>query len=175
MFTDGHFGTVDADIDAPEAWSITRGNNNIIIAVLDEGLTPNHSDLPNTRQIRLNGSNFGDGDPNNPSPTGNNNHGNASAGIIAAIQNNNEGITGIAPNCRIMPIRIFNTDGSGITPERLAAAINFARLNGAHIISNSWGYSSTNPNFYPVIRDAIIVATTQGRNGLGCIVVFFNE
>ena len=172
VFTDGHFGTSDADIDAPEAWDITKGDSNIIIAVLDEGLTSNHPDLPNSRQIRLNGSNFADGDPNDPSPTADNNHGNASAGIIGATQNNNQGIAGIAPNCKIMPIRIFNTNGSGITPERLAGAIDFARQNGAHIISNSWGYGSDNSNLFPVIRDAIIVATTQGRNNLGCVVVF---
>lgn len=174
VFTDGHFGTVDADIDAPEAWSITRGNNNVIIAVIDEGITPNHPDLPTARQIRLNGSNFGaNGQLNDPSPIGNENHGNACAGIIAATQNNNEGITGIAPNCRIMPIRVTFWPNSS-TPQQFAAAINFARLNGAHIISNSWGFGqgSTNPNLYPVIRDAIIAATTQGRNGLGCIVVF---
>jgi len=174
VFTDGHSGTVDADIDAPEAWTMTTGNNNIIIAVLDEGLTSDHPDLPNTRQIRLNGSNFGDGDSNNPSPAGNHNHGNACAGTIAATQNNNQGISGIAPNCRIMPIRIFNSDGSGITPDRLAEAISFARTNGASIISNSWsfGIGATNPNLYPAIRDAIISATTLGRNGLGCVVVF---
>ena len=73
VFTYGHSETNDADIDAPEAWTISTGNNNIIIAVLDEDLTADHPDLPNTRQIRLNGSNFADGDLNNPSPTGNHN------------------------------------------------------------------------------------------------------
>jgi subtilisin family serine protease len=167
VFTDGHSGVVDADIDAPEAWTVTRGSNNIIIAVLDEGVTSNHPDLPNTRQVRLNGSNYGDGDPNNPSPTLNGNHGNSCAGVIAATQNNNQGISGIAPNCRIMPIRT-----QGATTAEVADAIDFARLNGAHIISCSWGYVSTNPNLIPAIRDAIITATTLGRNGLGCVVVF---
>jgi subtilisin family serine protease len=69
----GHTGTSDADIDAPEAWDITRGSNNIVIAVFDEGVTSNHPDLPNTRQVRLNGSNFGSGNVNDPSPTGNSN------------------------------------------------------------------------------------------------------
>lgn len=172
VFNDGHSGTVDADIDAPEAWDITRGNESIIIAVLDQGLTSNHPDLPNSRQIRLAGSNFGDGDPNNPSPVANDNHGNACAGIIAATQDNNEGIAGIAPNCKIMPVRIFNAGGNGITPQRTADAIEFAWQNGAQIISNSWGYNSNDPNFLPVVRDAIQNATTQGRNGLGSIVVF---
>tara|TARA_R110002096_G_scaffold434606_1_gene656863 strand:+ start:2724 stop:5210 length:2487 start_codon:yes stop_codon:yes gene_type:complete len=172
VFADGHSGTADADIDAPEAWDISTGSSNIVIAVLDQGVTSNHPDLPNTRQIRLNGSNFGDGNPNNPSPTGNSNHGNGCAGIIAATQNNNQGVSGIAPNCQVMPIRIFNTNDTGITPQRLADAIVFAVDNGADIISNSWGYSSSNPNLQPVIRDAIIYATTQGRNNLGCVVVF---
>lgn len=172
VFTDGHSGTSDADIDAPEAWAVTQGNNNIVIAVLDQGVTPNHPDLPNARQIRLNGSNFADGNANDPSPTGDSNHGNGCAGIIGATRNNNIGIAGIAPNCRIMPIRIFNANNTGITPQRLADAITFARQNGADIISNSWGYNSDNPNLQPVIRDAIIAATTQGRNTRGCVVVF---
>jgi len=172
VFTDGHSGTIDADIDAPEAWTITTGNSNVIVAVLDDGLTSDHPDLPNTRQVRLNGSNFGDGDVNDPSPAGNANHGNACAGIIGATQNNSEGISGIAPNCKIMPIRINNADGSGITASKLTDAIDFARINGAQIISNSWGVGDQNPNSVPAIKNAIIAATTQGRNGLGCIVVF---
>jgi len=172
IFTDGHSGNIDADIDAPEAWGITKGSSDIIIAVLDAGVTSNHPDLPNSRQIRLNGSNFADGNVNNPSPTADNNHGNASTGIIGATHNN-QGIAGIAPNCKIMPVRIVNTDGSGITPQGIADAIDFARQNGADIISNSWGYDSDNPNFIPVIKDAIIAATTTGRNNnKGCVVVF---
>jgi subtilisin family serine protease len=171
VFNDGHFGTADADIDGPEAWALTAGGN-ILVAVLDEGVSPNHPDLPNARQVRLNGSNFADGDPNDPSPTGNMNHGNSCAGVIAATQNNNEGIAGICPNCRIMPIRIFNANGTGIPSNRLADAIDFARTNGAAIISNSWGFNSSNPNFQPVIVTAIQNATTQGRGDLGCVVLF---
>ncbi len=88
-FNDGHTGTTDADIDAPEAWNITRGNEDIIIAVLDEGVTPDHPDLPNARQLRLNGSNFAapydQSNPNDPSPIGNGNHGNACAGVFLFI------------------------------------------------------------------------------------------
>lgn len=78
---DGHAGTADADIDAPEAWTYTQGSSAIVVAVVDEGVSANHPDLPASRQVRLAGSNFADGDPNDPSPTGNHNHGNASAGL----------------------------------------------------------------------------------------------
>ncbi len=43
---------------------MTKGNNAVVIAVIDEGVTSDHTDLPNTRQVRLIGSNFGDGNSN---------------------------------------------------------------------------------------------------------------
>jgi len=174
IFTDGHSGTNDADIDAPEAWEITTGCSNIVVAVIDEGVTNNHPDLPNTRQLRLTGSDLVDMDAN-PSPTGNNNHGNACAGVIAATMNNNQGIAGIAPSCKIMPIRI---DYVSSTVADFALAILFAANNGAHIISNSWGlrdlysYPPFSPNLYPEVVTAIQYAVNNGRNGNGCIVVF---
>ena len=167
----GHSGTAGADINAPEAWDITKGSSDVVIAVLDAGVTSGHPDLPDTRQVRLNGSNFADGNVNDPSPTGDHDHGNSCAGVIAA-SHNSEGVAGIAPNCKIMPVRIFDSDGYGISSTQLAAAITFAKNNGAYIISNSWGYSSSNPNLYPVIVDAISDATTNGREGKGCVVVF---
>jgi subtilisin family serine protease len=155
----GHSGTPDADIDAPEAWDITMGSSNIVVAVFDEGVTSNHPDLPNSRQVRLNGSNFGSGDVNDPSPTVNDNHGNSCAGVIAATINNNQGIAGIAPNCRIMPLRWDETTSSN----EMADAIEFAVDNGANIISNSWGYNTANNNLIPAIVSAIQYAVDNGR------------
>lgn len=170
---DGHTGTADADVDAPEAWDISRGSSDIVVAVIDEGVTSDHADLPNTRQVRLNGSNFAapyDGtNANDPSPVGNGNHGNACAGIIAATMDNNEGIAGIAPSCMIMPIRV----PFGAAPVSVFAnAIDFAWQNGADILSNSWSTASTNPNLIPSIVTAIQNAVTNGRGGLGAVVAF---
>ncbi|WP_295116550.1 S8 family serine peptidase, partial [uncultured Chitinophaga sp.] len=170
---ENHAGTANADINASFAWTRTTGNNNIIVAVLDQGVTSNHPDLPNTRQVRLNGSNFVPGEnANDPSPGASDNHGNACAGIIAATQNNNEGISGVAPSVRIMPIKIMS-ETAGADAAGLANAIDFAWQNGAHVISNSWGFNNqTNPNFSPAIVNAITRAVTQGRSNLGCIVAF---
>jgi len=164
---DNHSGIVDADIDAPQAWTISTGCNDIIVAVIDDGVVSNHPDLPNDRQIRLNGSNFADGDPDNPSPTGNSNHGTACAGIIAASMNNSIGIAGISPNCKIMPIRIFNSNGTDPDEDSVAEAIKFAVDNGANILSNSWGAPTDNQNYQPKVVAAIQYAIDNG-----CTVVF---
>jgi len=157
----GHSGYVDADIDAPEAWALTMGSEDIVIAVIDEGVTSNHPDLPSIRQVRLDGSNFGSGNANDPSPTGNNNHGNACAGVIAATANNGEGIAGIAPLCKIMPIRIESNTRS----PQIADAITFAANNNANIISNSWGFK--NDTYDSAIKNAIENAIEDG-----CLVLF---
>ncbi len=161
--------TIDADIDAPEAWDITKGSPNVIVAIIDEGVSSNHPDLPNSRQVRLNGSNFayqydGTNNQNDPSPTASttsgNNHGNSCAGLVGATQDNNEGISGVAPLCKIMPIKI----PFGSVPANVYAdAINFAVTNNADILSNSWGYGSSNPNLQPVIVSAINNAISNDK------------
>lgn len=94
-----------------------------------------------------------------PSPTGNGNHGNACAGVIAATMNNNQGIAGIAPECRIMPIRLPDN----FDPDVVADAIEFAVNNGANILSNSWGYLTADQNAHPVIVTAINYALNNNR------------
>lgn len=158
----GHSGTIDADIDAPEAWDITKGSPNVVVAVFDSGVTSDHPDLPNSRQIRLNGSNFGSGNSNDPSPTGNDNHGNACAGVIAASMDNNEGIAGIAPYCRIMPLR---WDGSS-SDDRMADGIYFAINNGANVISCSWGVND------PYYTSDVLYAAIQTAIAQNVIVIF---
>lgn len=160
VMDNGHSGTTDADIDAPEAWDITKGSPDIIVAVFDKGVTSDHPDLPNTRQVRLDGSNFGSGNPNDPSPIGNNNHGNACAGVIAATMDNQQGIAGIAPMCKIMPLRWDTTT----SPNDFAEGIQFAVDQGAKIISCSWGYKYSEglDNMYPCITNAINNAIDNG-------------
>ncbi len=159
-------GTPDADIDAPEAWEITTGDPNIIVAVLDQGVDTDHPDLINNIVA---GYDFYDND-NNPNPTGDDAHGTACAGLIAAKGNNGIGITGVAWNCKIMPVRIVGETGF-ITEADIATAIRWAANNGADIMSNSWGWIGTSS---PTIYSAIIDVTSQGgigREGKGCVVL----
>jgi subtilisin family serine protease len=173
---DNRTGTPDADIDAPEAWEVSQGSSQVIVAVLDDGVSAAHPDIPASRQVRLAGSNPFCGDPNNPEPATYRFHGNACAGIIAAAQDNSEGVAGICSNCKIMPIKISD-DGhtpscAELTPAQIANAIKFAVDNGAWVLSNSWSTLYNAPNIFPVIVDAISYATTQGRGQKGCVVVF---
>jgi len=94
-------------------------------------------------------------------------HGTACAGIAAAIQNNNEGISGVAPNCIIIPVCIGR--GNSISNDCAADGIQWAwQTAGVHVISCSWGGGS----YYQQITDAINNAVLYGRKNKGCVVVF---
>jgi len=121
--------------------------------------------------------------PNENDPSGEPiGHGECCAGIIAA-SHNYLGIRGISPRASIIPINIFNdwyiSSGEVYYSEDardLSNAIDFAWDDaGADVLSNSWGYRTAASGDIPY-ADAIIAAIgrarSQGRNGLGSIVVF---
>lgn len=94
-------------------------------------------------------------------------HGTHCAGIASSVGNNSIDVIGLANNCRLMSVSnsLSSTTNSRITR---ADGINWAWQNGADVISNSW----TSGQMFPAIDDAIELALTQGRNGLGTIIVF---
>lgn len=165
-------GTVDADIDAPEAWSITTGNSNIIIAILDSGIpmlngSLSHPDLDDPNKIILGQDflypNLGESDPSVRDEFG---HGTHVAGIAAAETNNNTGIAGVAWNCKIMVIQVFNSGGSG-TWSAFKNGVIYAVDNGANIINFSGGgsYSQAGEDAvaYADSNNVVIVASA-GNN-----------
>src|SRR5690606_26135395 len=84
-------------------------------------------------------------------------------------KDNSLGISGIAPGCKIMPIRIALGAGGDVITEsaKTADGIGWAWQNGASILNFSWGFGST-PS---VLRDAVDAALTSGRSGKGCVIV----
>ncbi len=104
------YGTPDADIDAVEAWEIETGDSSIVIAVIDEGVE-SHEDLPSGKLV--DGYDFvGDdvkyagGPDSDPSPgDACRAHGMACSGLIAATHNE-LGVRGLAPGCKIMPLKV---------------------------------------------------------------------
>ncbi|MCZ8116481.1 MAG: S8 family serine peptidase, partial [Microcystis sp. LE18-22.4A] len=152
-------GTADADIDAPEAWDIQTGDPNLVIGVVDTGVDYNHPDLAgniwtNPGEIANDGiDNDGNGyiddirgwdfayNDNDPSDV--DGHGTHVAGTIAGKGNNGVGVTGVAWNAKIMPLKFLNDQGSGSTSNAILA-INYATDKGVKLTNNSWvgdGYS----------------------------------
>jgi hypothetical protein len=168
--TGQHGGTIGADIHINDAWGITKGCPNIRIAVIDEGVDLTHPDLINNLVAGYDETGRG----SNGGPQGDDAHGTNVAGIIAA-QENAFGIVGVAPQCRIIPIRIaFNIwDGHewiwSTTDQQIANAIYHAWHDArADVLNNSWGGGSPSTTITNAINNAI----TGGRNAWGSLVVF---
>jgi len=162
--TGQEFGTKDADIDMPEAWRAATGSPNVIVAIPDSGIDFNHPDLsPNILRDGSNnvvGFDFLDADPNPISST--EPHGTFVAGIIGAVGMSpaKTGIAGVTWAVKMMPLRFIGNDGLGLTSKGILC-IDFARLNGAHIINNSWGnYNGPASNL--LLKEAIQRAETAG-------------
>jgi subtilisin family serine protease len=169
------------DVNARGAWKVTRGNRGITVAVLDDGVDVEHPNLktnikknPDPDEPRdLCGRDFfvpeGLQDHFNPRPkifqfpyhkNGNDNHGTPCAGIIAA---KGSGAFGIAPGCRILPVKIFHAQA--IAPDAAVAnAIRYAALH-ADVLSCSWS-APYNADIELAIEDA----NRLGRKGKGSAV-----
>lgn len=120
-------GTANADINAPQAWDISTGSSNVIVAVVDTGVDYNHPDLAanmwiNPGEIASNGIDddgngyiddvhginaiTGSGDPMDD-----NAHGTHVAGTIAAVGNNGIGLVGISWNAKIIACKSLAASG----------------------------------------------------------------
>ncbi len=173
-------------INTEEAWDITRGDRDIIIAVVDAGCDIDHPDLTNAPALGWNkvyepfDFTGMDSDPTLMNSSYGR-HGTKSSGIATANANNSEGVAGVAPGCRLMPIRW--PSGSPVTewadmylwiagfdPENPDPDFPDPISPGADVISNSIGRLD-----FPissVMSDAFDYITEHGRDGKGCLIVF---
>lgn len=124
-------------IQASLAWNLCTGDPNVIIAVIDSGVDPNHPDLAGKL---VTGYNFLDGSTDTTDDYG---HGTHVAGIAAAATDNGVGIAGVAFNSQIMPLKVYNKYTSPLY-SRIASAMTYAADHGAKVINVSLGnYSSS--------------------------------
>lgn len=157
-------GKQNADIKAISAWDETKGNEEIVIAMLDTGIDFNHIDIKN--KIYSSGYDFVNDDSD---PTDDHWHGTFVAGIAAAETNNNEGIAGVAWNCKILPVKVMDEEGSGYYSWVIEGII-WAVDNGASVINLSLGgdvedQSLENAVKYAYDNDVVIVASAGNDSG----------
>jgi subtilisin family serine protease/subtilisin-like proprotein convertase family protein len=164
-------GTLDADIDAPEAWDLTIGSRSVVVGVIDSGVDYNHPDLAaniwtNPGEIAGDGKdNDGNGyiddvhgydfANNDGDPFDDYGHGTHVAGTIGAIGNNNLGVAGVNWLTQIMGLKFLGANGSGATSAAVSA-LNYATMmegRGVNIrvTNNSWGGGA----FSQAMSDAI--------------------
>ncbi len=154
-------GTLDADIDAPDAWERSTGDESVTVAVVDSGVAYDHPDLAG--QIWRNPGESGDGKEDNGrdddgngyvddwrgwdwidddgDPRDLNSHGTHVAGTIGAEGNNGVGITGVAQQIEIVALRTLDADGAGRSSD-IAAAFDYAGRAGIDVVNASLGGSS---------------------------------
>jgi len=148
---------------AYDAWDITEGSEQTIIAVIDTGVDLDHPDLDSKLTA---GYDFvGDDDQADDA----NGHGTHVAGIVAAETNNGAGGAGFCPNCKIMPLRALNRYGSG-SLANIASAITYATDNGAKVINLSLGGRSQSTILQRAINYAwdngVFITCAAGNSGV---------
>lgn len=146
------------DINIESGWAISKGSELINIAVIDDGVDLRHPD------INLSEKNYNAFVDKSPSELYGS-HGTPCAGIITGKGNNGIGISGVAPNCKVIPISLHFRDNVGFISSA-TRAFDYARKE-ADVISNSWRC----PPGHPVLQQAIEKALTEGRGGRGCVIV----
>lgn len=173
-------GTVDADIDAPEAWDLSTGSSDVVIAIVDGGAESTHPDLlPNRweNSAEMNGTNGVDDDGNgyvddkfgwnafnNNGSVPSSYHGTHVAGIAAARGNNNVGVVGVNWNAKLMHIA-----GSSSQTSTVLIAYGYARdqkglwlqsggTQGANVVVTNSSFGIDNANCmsgsFPAWNDA---------------------
>ncbi len=128
-------------IGMPEAWKLANGNG-VIVAVLDTGVgyedRAKFTELPDLKGIKwVKPYNFV---ANNKNANDDHGHGSHVTGTIAQVTNNGIGVTGVALNVKIMPLKVLSKNGSG-SVGGIADAIRYAADNGAKVINMSLGSS----------------------------------
>jgi subtilisin family serine protease len=126
-------GKSDADIKAVPAWDETKGLDTVTIAVLDTGVDLQHPDID--AKIASPGKDFINEDDEADDDEG---HGTFVAGIAAAETDNGIGVAGVAWNCKILPVKVFDEQGE-TDSAWVAEAIIWAADQGADVINMSFG------------------------------------
>jgi subtilisin family serine protease len=151
-------------VGVSSAWNVTRGSQNVTVAVIDTGVDASHPEL---RGSFVPGYDLigNDADPNDEQG-----HGTAVAGIIAARSKNGRDQAGLCPACSLMAVRVLGADGYGTT-STIADGMVRAVNAGARVLNLSLGSTGTTDTeaeavTYALDRGVVVVAAAgnDGRN-----------
>lgn len=183
-----------AQIGAPQAWAVTTGASNVVIAVIDSGIALQHPDLAlklwqNPSEVQPNGK---DDDGNGyvddgygwhffNSGSGNrfvqddNGHGTHVAGIAAAATDNGAGVAGVSWRSPIMTVKVLDAYGNAFYSD-IAAGILYAVNNGASILNLSLGGVSASDTLCNAVASAVsqgkLVVAAAGNTDKGSSVLY---
>jgi subtilisin family serine protease len=150
----------------PAAWDITKGDPNVVIAVVDTGVDPKVADL---QGAFVPGWDF---ITNSATVQDTGGHGTLSATIAVGRGNDGQGVAGYCWRCRLMPVRV-SASGGGFDSYLSSLGIRWAVDHGARIITIGWSDEGTYPTPEPQIAAAIayaaqhnvLVVTSSGNTG----------
>ena len=179
----GSTGVAGADVNALNAWDITKGSRAVTIAVIDTGVDYNHPDLKDqmwVNKAEQNGTAGVDDDGNgyvddvygydfannDGDPIDGHSHGTHCSGTIGASHDNGIGVAGVMADVKIMAIKFLTDSGSGST-EGAIKAIDYATKMNVDLMSNSWGGGGRSQALEDAItraKDAGILFTAAAGN-----------
>lgn len=154
-------------MNIPEAWTVTEGSSEVLIAIIDTGIDTDHQEfIGRISPLSYNSRTKVTSSTSLAHVEDDNGHGTHVAGVIGANKDNNLGIAGIVQQSQLLIIKANNADDPGTTDDEsenfmdasIAEGIHYARLHGADIINMSLGTSSINA----LTRDAIEAAISAG-------------
>ncbi len=168
-------GVAGVDIGAVEAWDISTGSKEVVVAVIDTGVDPTIRDLKDNmwvNEAELNGQRGVDDDGNgyvddihgydfvnkDGDPTDDHGHGSHVSGTIGGSGDDGYGLVGVNWKVSIMGVKFLSAGGSGSLEDAIKA-IDYARQMGAHILSNSWGGGG----YSDILKQAIQRTHDEGR------------
>lgn len=182
-------GTVNADINAPEAWDLTTGSASVVVAVIDTGVDYNHPDLAANMWVNpgeIAGDNI-DNDGNgyvddiygidtandDSDPFDDAGHGTHVAGTIGAVGNNNLGVVGVNHQTSIIACKFLSASGGGSTSNAIKCLdymLDLKKNRGVNLVitNNSWGGGGFSQALYDAIKkhadESILFAAAAGNS-----------
>lgn len=128
-----------------DAWDVTMGSDDVVVAIIDDGFDLNHDELKNRAYLPFNAVSHTDAIT--PSPGG---HGTHVASTAIGTANNSYGLAGIAPKCKFMPIQVGDNNGN-MSSSAILDGVLYAIANGADVVNMSLGmYFGPGVQYMPV-------------------------